>query len=148
MRVIYTAREQKPSHFAKQLPLNELLQQADVVSLHCDLNESSANLIGSEQFKLMQKHAILINTARGGIVEEVAAANAIESGQIAGIGFDVFAQEPPAPDHPLLKLADRVNVIITPHIAWASDASMQRLANFLVANIESHLAGKILNLVN
>jgi len=148
MQVIYTARSDKKSTYAQHLPLNDVLQKADVISLHCDLNDSTANLISTSQFKLMQPHAIVINTARGGIVDEGAAVHAIESGLIGGLGIDVLAQEPPKADHPLIELAKRPNVIVTPHIAWASDAAMQRLVDILVDNIQNHLQGKALNLVN
>ncbi len=146
MHVIYTSRQAKTSAFATRVTLSELLQQSDVVSVHCDLNSSSANLIGSAEFAQMRRHAILINTARGGVVDEAAAAKAILTGQVAGLGIDVLTQEPPPNDHPLLQLAERPNVIITPHIAWASDAAMHALVNTLARNIECHLRGETSNL--
>ena len=96
----------------------------------------------------MQPHTILINTARGGIVDEQAVVNAIKNNIIAGISFDVLVQEPPKDSSPLLSIADRNNVIITPHSAWASEQAMSTLVTILADNIEAFLLGSPKNLVS
>jgi glycerate dehydrogenase len=94
----------------------------------------------------MPRHALLINAARGGLVDEVALAAALRSGTIAGAGFDVLSREPPRDGNPLLEL-NLPNFILTPHIAWASNEAMQTLADQLIANIEAFVAGRPQNLV-
>ncbi len=127
-----------------RIPLEKLLPQVDLLSLHCPLAENTKNLIGQKELGLMKKEALLINTARGGIVDEAALATALRSGEIGGAGVDVLIQEPPAKGNPLLK-SDIPNLIITPHIAWASRESRQRLVDELAANIESYLQGNTRN---
>lgn len=124
----------------------KVLAESDVISLHCPLTEASRNFIGLEQFRKMKRSAILINTARGGLVDEGALKTALETGLIAGAGFDVLVKEPPKGGNPLLEL-DRPNFILTPHVAWASDGAQQFLADQLVDNIEAFLAGKPQNRV-
>ena len=120
--------------------------QSDIISLHCPLTPASRNFIGIEQFKKMKRSAILINTARGGLVDEHALKTALETGLIAGAGFDVLTKEPPKEGNPLLELRTP-NFILTPHVAWASDGAMQFLADQLIDNIEASIAGKPQNLV-
>jgi len=117
-----------------------VLQESDVITLHLPLNEQTRHLIGGAEFERMQAHALLINTARGGLVDEMALLEALKSGSIAGAGFDVLDKEPPTAGHPLLDL-DMPNFILTPHIAWSGSAAMQTLANQLIANIEAYAAG-------
>jgi glycerate dehydrogenase len=117
-----------------------VLQESDVITLHLPLNEETRHLIGGTEFERMQAHALLINTARGGLVDEMALLEALKSGRIAGAGFDVLDKEPPTAGHPLLDL-DMPNFILTPHIAWSGSAAMQTLANQLIANIEAYAAG-------
>jgi glycerate dehydrogenase len=123
-----------------------VLTQSDIVSLHCPLTPASRNFIGIEQFKKMKRSAILINTARGGLVDEQALKTALETGLIAGAGFDVLTKEPPKNGNPLLELR-MPNFILTPHVAWASDGAMQFLADQLIDNIEKSIAGTPQNLV-
>ncbi len=120
--------------------------ESDIISLHCPLTPESRNFIGIEQFKKMKRSAILINTARGGLVDEHALKTALETGLIAGAGFDVLTKEPPKEGNPLLELR-MPNFILTPHVAWASDGAMQFLANQLIDNIEAFIAGHPQNLV-
>ncbi len=127
-------------------PLDQVLARSDVVSLHCPLLPSTRNLIGIDAFKQMKHNALLINTARGGLVDEAALVQALDQGLIAGAGFDVLTSEPPRDGHPLLDVR-RPNFILTPHIAWASDGAMQFLADQLIDNIEHWAAGKPQNLV-
>lgn len=130
-----------------RLSLKELLCEADVLTLHCPLTEQTRNLINGAAFKLMKPTAYLINTARGGIVNEAALLHALQQKQIAGAALDVLSIEPPSPDHILLKNKLN-NLIITPHIAWASKESRQRLLDELITNIQSFLSDTPRNIVN
>ena len=127
-------------------PHDEVIAQSDVISLHCPLMPSTRNLIDLAAFRKMKRTAILINTARGGLVDESALIRALDEGLIAGAGFDVLTVEPPRNGHPLLDVR-RPNFILTPHIAWASDGAMQFLADQLIDNIDSWAAGKPQHLV-
>lgn len=120
--------------------------ESDIISLHCPLTPESRNFIGMEQFRKMKRSAILINTARGGLVDEIALKVALETGLIGGAGFDVLTKEPPKEGNPLLEL-QMPNFILTPHVAWASDGAMQFLADQLIDNIEACISGKPQNLV-
>ena len=97
---------------------------------------STRNLIGAAEFAQMVRRPLIINTARGGLVDEAALADALEQGRIAGAGFDVATAEPPPPDHPLMRLVGRPDFILTPHVAWASREAIQGLADQLMENIE------------
>jgi glycerate dehydrogenase len=145
MRVLIAQRDEHDDR-ENRLPLNELLRQVDVLSLHCPLTPETKGLIGPEQLALMKPDAILINTARGGIVDEQALAEALCSGRLGGAGVDVISEEPPLHGNPLLDQAIP-NLIITPHIAWSSREARQRLTDELVLNIEAFLNGKPRNLV-
>jgi glycerate dehydrogenase len=129
------------------LPLPELLATSDVVSLHLPLNDQTRNMIGARELASMKKSSILINTARGGLVDEAALAEALTDGVIAGAGFDVLSKEPPVPENPLLALR-LPNFVLTPHVAWASGGAMQTLADMLVDNIEAWVAGAPTNVVD
>ena len=129
-----------------QLPLDALLATSDVVSLHLPLTDQTRHMIGARELASMKRSAILINTARGGLVDEAALAQALTDGIIAGAGFDVLSKEPPVPDNPLLQLR-LPNFVLTPHVAWASGGAMQTLADMLVDNLEAWVAGKPTNVV-
>lgn len=131
---------------ADRLPLAELLPQVDVLSLHCPLTPETRGLIGPAELALLKPGAFLINTARGGIVDEAALLAALQSGRLGGAGIDVLTTEPPVTGNPLLQ-SDLPNLIVTPHVAWASRESRQRLLDGLVANIRAHLAGNPINRV-
>lgn len=148
MKVNFVARRLTDCNFAEQVSLDKLIATSDVISIHCSLNTDSLNLIGEQQLSDMQNHTILINTARGGIVDEVALVKAIQSQQIGGAAFDVLVEEPPKNHSPLLSIAQYNNVIITPHIAWVSQQAMQNLANILVDNVENFLNSTPSNLVS
>ena len=123
-----------------QVSLEELLSQADIVSLHCPLTEDTRGLIGSRELGLMKRSAVLINTARGGVVDSRALSGALRKGEIAGAACDVFETEPPLPlDHPLLHCP---NTIVTPHIAFASVESMEQRADIVFENLYAWLEGK------
>jgi len=119
-----------------RIPLDELLGQADVLSLHCLLTDETRNMIGERELRLMKPTALLINTSRGGLVDEVALAEALRQGEIAGAGFDVLTEEPPRNGNPLL--AENIpNLILTPHSAWASREARQRIVGITASNLAS-----------
>ncbi len=123
-----------------------ILRDSDIITLHVPLTPETKNMIGAKQLKMMKPTAILINTARGGLVDEAALAEALKNGTIAGAGFDVLTVEPPKNGNILLDLK-LPNLIITPHVAWASQEAMQILADQLIDNIEAFVAGKPQNVV-
>ncbi len=127
-------------------PLDELLRTADVVSLHSPLTPATRHLIGERELRGMKRHALLINTARGGLVDEQALVRALDGGWIGGAGFDVLSNEPPREGNPLLAIR-RPNFILTPHVAWASTGAMQLLADQLMENVDLWMAGTPRNLV-
>lgn len=129
-----------------RIPLETLLARADVVSLHCPLTDQTRGLIGESELARMRPEALLINTARGGIVDEAALLDALKRHTIAGAGIDVLGTEPPPATHPLLT-AQLPNLIVTPHIAWASREARQRLSDQLAANIEAFNADRPINVV-
>jgi len=130
----------------EKVELDELLARADFLTLHTPMTEATRNLIDIAAFRKMKRNALLINTARGGLVDEAALVQALDEGLIAGAGFDVLTVEPPKNGHPLLDVR-RPNFILTPHIAWASDGAMQFLADQLIDNIERWAAGNPQHLV-
>ncbi|MEE4185971.1 MAG: D-2-hydroxyacid dehydrogenase [Gammaproteobacteria bacterium] len=124
----------------RRLPLEALLEQSDCVSLHCPLTPTTAHLIDAPALQRMRREAVLINTARGGLVDSAALAAALRDGSIAGAGIDVLAEEPPVSD-PLLD-TDIPNLIVTPHMAWSARESRQRALDQIVANIEAFYSGE------
>jgi glycerate dehydrogenase len=146
MRVLVSERKGASILRDGRVSFEELLRASDVVTLHCPLGEETRGLIGKSEFELMRAGALLINTARGGLVDERALVEALTSGLIAGAGFDVLTKEPPRDGNPLLDLA-LPNFILTPHVAWASSAAMQALADQLVDNIEAFASGEPRNLM-
>lgn len=125
--------------------LNDLLAQSDVVSLHCPLNEQSRFIINEKSISRMKKSAFLINTSRGGLVNEADLAAALNGGQIAGAGLDVLSAEPPTGDNPLLSAK---NCFITPHFAWGTHAARKRLLNIAAENLSAFISGNPQNVVN
>ncbi len=127
----------------------EVLRDADAISLHCPLTPETHNLIGAAELRAMKPSALLINTARGGLVDEHVLARALQEGWIAGAALDVLSSEPPRAGNPLLapQLLAQANFLLTPHVAWASAAAMQALADQLVANIEAFARGEAQNRV-
>ena len=117
-----------------------------MLTLHCPLTEETRNLIDTEEFQMMKREAILINTARGGLVREEALVEALQAGTIAGAAFDVLSEEPPRQGNILLD-QNLPNLIVTPHIAWASREAMQTLADQLIDNLEAFVRGEPRNLV-
>jgi glycerate dehydrogenase len=146
MRVLFADHPPPKMPDVTFTPLDDVLAESDVVSLHCPLIPSTRNLIGLEAFRKMKRNSLLINTARGGLVDEAALIQALDEGLIAGAGFDVLTTEPPRDGHPLLDVR-RSNFILTPHIAWASDGAMQFLADQLIDNIDLWAEGTPQHLV-
>jgi glycerate dehydrogenase len=146
MEIAVTSRSPVLEPDVTALPLDDLLATSDVVSLHLPLTDKTRHMIAARELASMKKSAILINTARGGLVDEAALAQALTDGTIAGAGFDVLSKEPPVPDNPLLRLR-LPNFVLTPHVAWASGGAMQTLADMLVDNLEAWAAGKPTNVV-
>jgi len=147
MRVLFSAYKGVGGMGPLYTPFDEVMRTSDVITLHCPLMPSTQNMISAREFALMEHRPLLINTARGGLVDEGALAEALDRGQIGGAGFDVVTQEPPPADHPLMRLAARPNVILTPHVAWASQEAIQSLADQLIDNIEAFWAGQPRNIV-
>ena len=145
MRVLLSQRPDGGEPLGR-IPLSDMLAQVDVLSLHCPLTPDTKGLIGRAELSLMKPSAILINTARGGIVDEAALVEALSCGQLAGAGIDVLLDEPPTAASPLLA-TEMPNLIITPHIAWASLESRQRLVDELQQNIEAFQRGESRNVL-
>jgi glycerate dehydrogenase len=124
----------------ERLPLERLLPKVDILSLHCPLTPDTENLIGTRELELMPRHALLINTARGALVDEQALLEALEKKLIGGAGIDVLSEEPPVNGNVLLD-ADLPNLIVTPHIAWATREARQRAIDEMAANIADFLDG-------
>lgn len=126
-----------------------VLRESDALTLHCPLLPQTQGLIGEPELRAMKPTALLINTARGGIVDEAALIRALKEGWIAGAGFDVITAEPPPTGHPMVDpaLLALPNFLLTPHVAWASRPAMQALADQLVGNIEAFVAGNPRNRV-
>jgi len=147
MEVVATSRT-RPSSLPQGVTWvtpEELFRRSDVVSLHCPLTADTANLICERTLAWMKPSALLVNTSRGGLVDEAALARALSGGRLAGAGVDVLSSEPPDPSNPLLTAP---NVVITPHCAWATRAARQRLLDITVANVRAFQAGRPQNVVN
>lgn len=140
MEVIFAERPGADTVREGRVAFDEVLRTADVVSLHCPLTEQTRHLINAHTLAQMKCDAFLINTARGGLVDEPALARALRDGVIAGAALDVLSSEPPPADHPLLD-PDIPNLIVTPHVAWASQSAMQALADQVIDNIDAFASG-------
>ena len=125
---------------AGRVDFDELLRQVDVLSLHCPLTPQTQALLGLAEFARMRRDAIVINTARGALIDSSALADALRAGRLGGAGIDVLPQEPPVDGNPLLA-SDIPNLIVTPHIAWAARAARQRCLDEMAANVEDFLRG-------
>lgn len=146
MRVLVAEHKHVDAVRSGYTEFETVLREADIVSLHCPLNEHTRHLIGWAELALMKSTALLINTARGGVVDEAALLQTLQNGLIGGAGLDVLHSEPPAEGNPLLE-ANLPNLIVTPHIAWASRQAMQTLADQLIDNIDAFARGEIRNRV-
>lgn len=141
MQVLISQRPGSQDCPSDRTPLTKLLQDSDIVSLHCPLDSNTRHLISWDELALMKSSALLINCARGGIVDEHALLTALSEQSIAAAALDVLEQEPPAENHPLLRFAAKhSNLILTPHIAWASVDARQRLVQMVAANISDFIS--------
>jgi glycerate dehydrogenase len=146
MRVLISEHKNAMTQRAGRTSFSETLNKSDVLSLHCPLTEQTQNLIGKVELQMMKRNALLINTARGALVDDAALIEALQRGVIAGAGLDVLREEPPRNGSPLLEL-NLPNLIITPHVAWASREAVQILADQVIDNLEGFVAGRPQNLV-
>ncbi|MBP6019082.1 MAG: D-2-hydroxyacid dehydrogenase [Burkholderiaceae bacterium] len=147
MRVLFAGRKDGAARGSLYTPFQQFLAECDVITLHCPLNADTHHLISDHEFSLMARQPLLINTARGGLVNDEALVQAMRTGQIAGAGIDVVDAEPPPASHPLMSLLDMPNFILTPHIAWASRQAIQALADQLIDNINAFQCGTAKNVV-
>lgn len=146
MNILIHSRTRKPDiEDSEWCSLEELLANSDVVTIHCPLTESNAKMINKDTIALMKDGAFLINTARGGLLDEQAVADALNSEKLAGVAVDVLSQEPPVDPNPLITAK---NCFITPHIAWATKDARTRLLQIQGDNIKAFLDGKPINKVN
>lgn len=140
MKVVVARRPGEQDKRAGRISLEDLLGEADIVSLHCPLTPATDKLIGKAELDLMKEDAVLINTARGALVDEEALAMALRAGRLGGAGIDVLSEEPPVNGNPLL--TGRIpNLIVTPHIAWAALEARQRAVDAMAENIEAFKRG-------
>ncbi|WAT31188.1 D-2-hydroxyacid dehydrogenase [Pseudomonas sp. GXZC] len=144
--VLFAEHRGAPQVRAGYVAFDEVLAKADALTLHCPLTPQTRYLIGTAEIARMKPGALLINTARGALVDENAVLAALASGQLDGAALDVLYVEPPQADHPLLH-CEHPNLLITPHVAWASQSSVARLKAVLLANIEAFAANKPINVV-
>jgi len=142
MRTLFAAHKNVSGLGPLYTPFDQVLEESDILTLHCPLTPQTRNTLAMAEFRKMKKRPLIINTARGGLVDEADLVAALDQGLVSGIGFDCLTSEPPRPDNPLMAIADRPNVIITPHVAWASDEAMQALWAQVVGNIEAFAAGR------
>ncbi|MBR9788228.1 MAG: D-2-hydroxyacid dehydrogenase [Vibrionaceae bacterium] len=147
MKVLFAERKGATECRQGYVPFEDVLEQSDAITLHCPLNEHTRNLITDAELKQMKPTAILINTGRGGLVDEQATVDALQSGEISAAGFDVFTQEPADESNPLIANMAMPNLLLTPHVAWGSDSSIQRLADILIDNINAFELGERVNRV-
>ena len=141
MQVLIAARKGASDIPQGYTAFDDVLEQADVLTLHCPLTPQTTNLIATPEFARMKDSAIIINTSRGGLVNEDDVITALDQGMIAGAGFDVVTTEPPKADHIFMQNLHRPNFILTPHTGWASDEAMQILWDQLIGHIDSFAQG-------
>ena len=138
MEVVLAERRGAPPRPGR-VAFETVLATCDVISLHCPLTDETRNLLDADAFAAMKPGMIVINTARGALIDEQALEAALEAGQVGGVGLDVAPTEPPPAGAPILRLAARGDVIVTPHVAWASAGAMRALADQVTANIQAFL---------
>lgn len=151
MEVVFSERRGVTTPRPGYCTFTEALARADILSLHCPLTPETRGLVDEAALRAMRPHALLINTARGGVVEEAALARALREGWIGGAGVDVLAEEPPGEGSSPLLAPDILalpNFLLTPHVAWASLPAQQALADQVIANMEAFVAGQARNVVN
>lgn len=142
-RVLMHRRKEDP-HF-QTVGIDTLCREADIISLHVPLNESTRNLISRERIAIMKPNAVLVNTARGGVTDEEALTDAILENRLGGLGVDVYSVEPFPADHPFQKILDRPNVCLTPHMAWGAVEARNRCVQEIAGNIQGFFTGSFKN---
>ena len=147
MITMFAAHKGKTGLGPLYTPWEDVLETSDIITLHSPLTPETQNMIAMPEFRRMKRKPLIINTARGGLIVEADLEQALEEGLVSGAGIDVTMPEPPPADGPLMRMAKRWNVIVTPHVAWASDEAQQALADQLIDNIENFVAGTPTNLV-
>ncbi|MDN3608260.1 D-2-hydroxyacid dehydrogenase [Vibrio ostreicida] len=145
MNVLFAERKGASTCRDGFLPFERVLSMSDVLTLHCALNEQTQGLIGAHELAQMKTSSIVINTGRGGLVNEEALVNALNLGIISGAGFDVFTDEPAEQSNALIANMHLPNLLLTPHVAWGSDSSIKKLADILIANIVAFIEGRAQN---
>lgn len=147
MRTLFAAHKGRDGLGPLYTPWQEVLETSDVITIHSPLTPQTRGMLAMPEFRAMKRKPLVINTARGGLVDEEALVCALDEGMISGIGFDVLVSEPPSDDNPLMRIAMRSNVILTPHVAWASDEAQQALADQLMDNVSRFVEGVGVNVV-
>ena len=135
------AYKKTPVNDFECVDIDTLCRESDIISLHTPLNDETRHLINSDRLELMKKNAILINVARGAVVDEEAVTKAIETGRLSGLGVDVYSTEPMQEDSPYQRILNYDNTIFTPHMAWGAKESRQRCIDEIVLNIEAYIKG-------
>jgi glycerate dehydrogenase len=147
MRTLFAAHKGVSGLGPLYTPFDEVLETSDVITLHAPLMPATRNLLAMPEFRKMRRQPLLINAGRGGLVHEADLVRALDEGLIAGAGFDCLSAEPPGADHPFGRILERPDVIVTPHVAWASEEAMQALWDQLIGTIESFERGERRNMV-
>jgi glycerate dehydrogenase len=147
MEVVFVGRKGDAAPDAPLIPFDEAVETADILTLHCPLTDETRGMIGEAELKRMKRSALVINTARGGLVDEDALVKALTEGWIAGAGMDVVSSEPPPADHPFMALVGRPDFILTPHTAWAGNTAREAMVEQLISNIDSFHKGSPANVV-
>lgn len=148
MRVQYAGRKGATELEPGYVPFDELLRSSDIISLHCPLTPQTRDLLSIAEFRQMARKPLLINAGRGGLVNEPDCVQALDEGLLAGIGFDCLSSEPMADNHPFNSILTRPNVILTPHVAWASEEAMQTLWDQVITHIDNYASGTPTNVIN
>lgn len=147
LRVLFSAYKGRTDMGPLYTPFEQILRESDIITLHCPLTDTTRDLIGDAEFAQMNRKPILVNTARGGLINEPALVRALLSNQISGAGFDVVTEEPLRDDHPFATVLDHPGFVLTPHVAWASEEAIQTLADQLIDNITGFVQGEPRNVV-
>jgi glycerate dehydrogenase len=145
MDVVFAAHKNVSGLGPLYTPWDEVIETSDVLTLHAPLTQSTRHCIDKPEFERMRNRPLIVNTARGGLVNEQAMVDALQAGQISGIGFDVLSTEPPADDNPLLSVLERPDVVVTPHIAWASLQAREEVWRQTVAHVDAFANGEAVN---
>jgi glycerate dehydrogenase len=147
MEPVFAARKGVTEYSDLYKSWNEVIETSDILTIHAPMTPETRNSISHAEFKRMEKMPLIINTARGGFIDEEAVVVALNDGLISGVGFDVLTTEPPEKSNPLLTVQHRPDVLLTPHIAWASQQARQELWRQTIAHIEGFVSGQALNAV-